>query len=207
MAVLWVGARRATTTAEGPGTRYAVWLQGCSIRCAGCCNPHLFDPRMGEGVEVSTLLREVAGTRDEIDGVSVLGGEPFDQAEELAPFVRGVRALGLGVIVFTGFTLEELRARDDAAAGDVLAATDVLVDGRYDAVHPETRRMWVGSANQRFHYLTARYTSAIEEGPEGRREERLEVRIEPDGRVQRNGWPSGSPGPICASPGSPQVSA
>jgi anaerobic ribonucleoside-triphosphate reductase activating protein len=192
MAVLRVGARCEATTAEGPGARYAVWLQGCSIRCTGCCNPHLFDRREGEGVDVSALLREVAGARDEIEGVSVLGGEPFDQAEELAPFVRGVRALRLGIIVFTGFTLEELRERNDPATGDVLAAADLLVDGRYDSSRPETHRMWVGSANQRFRYLTARYTSAIEEGPEGRREQRLEVRIAPDGRVQRNGWPSGT---------------
>lgn len=191
MAVLRVGARRAAADAEGPGTRYAVWLQGCSIRCAGCCNPHLFDPAGGEGIEVSSLLREVAEARDAIEGVSVLGGEPFDQAQALSPFVQGVRELGLGVIVFTGFSLEQLRERDDTAVADVLAATDVVVDGRYDAALPETHRMWAGSANQRFHYLTRRYSPAIEAGPGGRAVDSIEISIDPCGSVHLNGWPLG----------------
>jgi len=141
-------------------------------------------------VDVARLLREVTGARSEIEGVSVLGGEPFDRAEALVPFVRGVRELGLGVIVFTGFSLSELQARADPAVRDVLTATDLLIDGRYDAARPETRRRWVGSANQRFHYLTGRYSPAIELGAGGRQEQRLEVRIDPDGRVQVNGWPA-----------------
>jgi anaerobic ribonucleoside-triphosphate reductase activating protein len=164
-----------------------VWLQGCSIRCAGCCNPHLLDAAGGEDVEVGALLREVADVRAEIEGVTVLGGEPFDQAEGLVSFVRRVREMDLGVIVFTGFTLEELNGRDDPAVGDVLAATDLLVDGRFDPGRPEGRRMWVGSTNQRFCYLTNRYSSAIEEGPEGLVVDRLEVRITPDGRVDIDG--------------------
>lgn len=189
MAIIQVGARRAATTAEGPGRRYALWTQGCSLRCRGCCNPHLFDAGAGESVDVRTLLQEVAAVAAHCEGVSVLGGEPFDQARGLAAFLRGVRELGLGVIVFTGFTLEQLRERDEDAVDEVIAATDLLVDGRYDLRQPETRRLWVGSRNQRFHYLTARYTAAIENDPDGRSLQRVEVRIDADGRVERNGWP------------------
>jgi anaerobic ribonucleoside-triphosphate reductase activating protein len=191
MAVLRVGARLAETTTEGPGARYALWLQGCSLRCAGCCNPHLFDPQQGEAVEVGVMLGEVASAGRHIEGVTVLGGEPFDQAEALALFVRGVRELDLGVIVFTGFTLEDLVRKDDPAIGDILAATDLLIDGPFDGSRPEIRRMWVGSANQRFHYLTGRYASSIEEGPEGRLVNQIEVRIDVDGHIRLNGWPLG----------------
>ncbi len=193
MTSLRVGARLWPTAAEGPGERYALWLQGCSLRCPGCCNPHLFDPAGGESVHVATLLREVVGARAEIDGVSVLGGEPFDQAQALSPFVRGVRERGLGVIVFTGFSLLELQERTDPAVRDVLMATDLLIDGRFDAARPETRRRWVGSANQRFHYLSGRYSATIELGAGGRNEQRLEVRIDLAGRVQVNGWPDRFP--------------
>jgi anaerobic ribonucleoside-triphosphate reductase activating protein len=142
---------------------------------------------------VSVLLREVADAGVDIEGVSVLGGEPFDQAKGLAPFMRGVQAMGLGVIVFTGFTREELAGSGDAAVAEVLAATDLLVDGRFEAARPEKLRMWVGSTNQRFHYLTPRYTAAIEDGPEGRPADRIEIQIDAEGRVHRNGWPLASP--------------
>ena len=188
-AALRVGARLSETTAEGPGPRYALWLQGCSIRCAGCCNPHLLDPLGGEELEVAALLLEVRDAAASIEGVSVLGGEPFDQADGLLPFVRGVRELGLGVIVLTGFTREELEAGGDPATREVLAATDLLVDGPFQAECPETRRMWVGSSNQRFHYLSGRYSPAVESGPGGRRVDHVEARIDAAGAVRLNGWP------------------
>ena len=187
---LRVGARVPVTRAEGPGARYALWLQGCSIRCPGCCNPHLFEPSGGERVAAAVLVAEMRGVRDEIEGLTVLGGEPFDQAEPLLPVLRGARDLGLSVAVFSGFTLEELRARSEPAVRDVLATIDVLVDGRYDASRPEVARMWVGSTNQRFHYFTDRYTSAIERPGPGEPLRSVEIRLGPDGRLSANGWPA-----------------
>jgi anaerobic ribonucleoside-triphosphate reductase activating protein len=185
--VLRVADRVPVTEAEGPGRRYATWLQGCSLRCAGCCNPELLDPEGGTGVPVWTLLDELR--RAEVEGVSVLGGEPFDQATALAPFVQGAAALSLGVIVFSGFTIEELRARRDAATDAVLAATDLLIDGRYVAAAPEPARRFVGSANQRFHYLTGRYDPSIERASETAPDFTVEVEIRPGGICALHGWP------------------
>jgi anaerobic ribonucleoside-triphosphate reductase activating protein len=191
---LRVGARVARTSAEGPGWRYALWLQGCSIRCPGCCNPHLFDPRGGASVPVSALLREVADTED-IEGVTLLGGEPFEQAAALAGFAEAVCALGLSVMVFSGHTLDRLagEAAVDPAVARLLAATDVLVDGPFDAARPDVDRRWAGSTNQRFHYLTPRYTSGIERPAPGEPLRVVEVRLAPDGRVSANGWPAFTP--------------
>ena len=75
---LRVGARVRATCAEGPGTRYALWLQGCSLRCPGCCNPQLFDPRGGEELPLALLAAEISDVRDQIEGVTLLGGEPFE---------------------------------------------------------------------------------------------------------------------------------
>jgi anaerobic ribonucleoside-triphosphate reductase activating protein len=190
-----VGARVPSTEAEGPGRRYALWVQGCSLRCRGCCNPHLFAPAGGTAVPVALLLDEVrraqADSRSAIEGVTLLGGEPFEQAGALAPFAEGVRALGLSVVAFTGYRLEELRAPPLAGppVARLLGAVDVLVDGRYEASRPEASRPWVGSRNQRFHYLTARYSRAIERaGPDGP-VQTVEVRLTPDGRLSANGWP------------------
>ena len=186
---LRVGARVPVTRVEGPGARYAVWVQGCSIRCPGCCNPHLFDPGLGSSLAVDALLAEVEGAGPAIEGLTVLGGEPFDQAAAVARLAEGTRALGLSVMVFTGYTVEELRARHDAAALALLRVTDVLVDGRYEAARPERNRRWVGSENQRFHYLTGRYSPEIELPPDGAPLREVEVRIDPDGRISSNGWP------------------
>jgi anaerobic ribonucleoside-triphosphate reductase activating protein len=190
-AALRVGAWVPVTRTEGPGARFAVWLQGCSIRCPGCCNPQLFDPAGGAHVSVSRLLKETRAVRDEIEGVTLLGGEPFEQAEGLAAYARGARGLGLSVMTFSGYTLEELRrnAASRPAVGELLAATDVLVDGPYEVSRPEPERLWVGSTNQRFHYLTSRYTDRIEH-PDGDEPLRgVEVHIGADGRLHANGWP------------------
>jgi anaerobic ribonucleoside-triphosphate reductase activating protein len=142
------------TGAEGPGLRFALWVQGCSLRCPGCCNPEMFAPGRGRETDVEALAARVLATPG-LEGLSLLGGEPFEQAPAAAALAARVRAAGLSVMVFSGFTLEELRARPDAAA--LLAQTDLLVDGRYDRTQPESQRRWIGSRNQRLHFLTDRY--------------------------------------------------
>ncbi|HET8646986.1 MAG TPA: 4Fe-4S cluster-binding domain-containing protein, partial [Vicinamibacteria bacterium] len=81
--VVRVAARVPVTEVEGPGARFALWVQGCSIRCPGCCNPHLF-PARGEVVSVDALVAEVKAVRGRIEGLTLLGGEPFDQPAPLA---------------------------------------------------------------------------------------------------------------------------
>jgi anaerobic ribonucleoside-triphosphate reductase activating protein len=142
------------TTAEGPGLRAAVWVQGCSIRCRGCINPHLFSSRGGELYDPSALVDQAVAQGCE--GLTLLGGEPFDQAEACAVFAEAGRRAGLGVITFTGYELESLRDRD-ASCRRLIAATDLLVDGPYRGQEAETSRSLVGSANQRFLHFTERY--------------------------------------------------
>ena len=170
------------TEAEGPGRRWAVWVQGCSIRCAGCCNPEMFDARRGRDVAVDEL---VASVPDHVEGISVLGGEPFDQADELAALARGVKARGKTVMVFSGYTLAELRARDV-----VLDDVDLLVDGRFDESRPEPPpprgRRWIGSTNQVMHWLSDAYR---EDDPAMRAANTLEIRYSARGLVI-NGWPT-----------------
>lgn len=186
---LRVAAFLKVTEAEGPGRRAALWVQGCSIRCPGCCNPHLFSAEGGQEREVSAVVAEIAEVRSEIEGVTFLGGEPFEQAAPLSDLAREVRRLGLSVMTFTGYTLEELRARTDPAVDALLASTDLLVDGRYEAALPERARRWAGSTNQRFHFLTARYAPGVERISAEVPERTVEARISPGGHVLLTGWP------------------
>ena len=177
------------TLAEGPGPRFAVWVQGCAIRCPGCCNPHMFDPAGGMVLPAGELLRRLDRVRDRIDGVTLLGGEPFEQAAALAPFARDVRRRGLSVVVFSGHLLEELRADRPPGSTALLAEVDLLVDGPYVAALPERERRWAGSANQRFHFLTGRYSPGVERIGAAGPERVVELRFGADGTMERSGWP------------------
>src|SRR5438552_5104808 len=143
------------TAAEGPGRRYALWFQGCPLRWPGCCNPEVLPFTGGAPRPVADILAEVEQTARElnIEGITLLGGEPLAHAAGAAALARGTRALGLSVMVFTGYTLDEARALPDVAVAELLANTDILVDGPYVRELPENARRWVGSTNQRVHFL------------------------------------------------------
>jgi anaerobic ribonucleoside-triphosphate reductase activating protein len=177
------------TCAEGPGRRWALWVQGCSIRCAACCNPEMFDGRRGQPAAPGELCARISAARARgVEGVTFLGGEPFEQAAGLAELARHARALGMTVMVFSGYTLGELRARGDAP--ELLALTDLLVDGPYDRTRPEPSppvgRRWIGSANQVMHHLTAAY--AVDD-PRMREANTIEIRLS-RAALQINGWPT-----------------
>lgn len=174
------------TRAEGPGLRVAVWTQGCSIRCEGCFNPDLWGARGGQTMTVDDLVDrvlEAAGQDAETEGVTFLGGEPFDQPKELAKVARKLRSQGLSVMVFTGFTLEEIRSKGNPSTAEFLSEIDLLVDGPYVKGLPDLSRPWVGSTNQRFHFLTDRYDEGVLGGSD-----RIEITIAKTGEVRVNGW-------------------
>jgi len=175
------------TEAEGPGVRFAVWVQGCPMRCPGCCNPEMlsFTPR-APVAEVRASELVAACLAAEGEGVSFLGGEPFAQAEGVAAVARGVRAAGRSVMVFSGYTLDELRAQEAPGVAALLALTDLLVDGRYDESRRTTQRRWVGSDNQVMHFLTDRYSPLDPRFHEGNH---LEIRMR-GGEITLNGWPA-----------------
>jgi anaerobic ribonucleoside-triphosphate reductase activating protein len=173
------------TEAEGPGKRFALWVQGCTLHCPGCCNPEMFAPdKGGQLVEVAELAAKILAT-PALEGISVLGGEPFQQPAALAELCGLVRAGGLSVMIYTGYTLAELQAMDAGATGALLASADLLVDGRYDRTKPESRRRWIGSSNQVMHFLTPRYR---QDDPRFTTPNTVELRLV-NGQLTINGWP------------------
>jgi anaerobic ribonucleoside-triphosphate reductase activating protein len=161
------------TEAEGPGRRFALWFQGCPLRCPGCCNPEMLPFAGGQAIPLDAVLDQIRAA-DAIEGITLLGGEPLAHARDGAPLARAVRQLGLTIMVFTGYTLEEARALADPAVDDLLAHTDLLVDGPYVRELPEARRRWIGSSNQRIHFLTDRYRA---DDPCWQQPNTLEIRL------------------------------
>jgi anaerobic ribonucleoside-triphosphate reductase activating protein len=129
---------------------------------------------------------EQSRTEMAVEGVSLLGGEPFAHASAAAALARDARCRGLTVMVYSGYTIEEIRLLPDPAAAKLLAATDVLVDGPYVRELPDTERRWVGSTNQRVHFLTERYCL---DDPCWRQRNTLEIRVR-GGEVSVNGFPA-----------------
>ncbi|MCA9566643.1 MAG: radical SAM protein [Myxococcales bacterium] len=166
------------TDAEGPGRRFALWTQGCSLRCKGCCNPELFGPG-GTERSVDDLLAEITSTPG-IEGVSLLGGEPTEQSDLLA-LCAGVQAAGLTVMLYSGHLRETIEARHPG----LLDHVDLLVDGPFDVHQRDDSRRWIGSRNQRLHVLSSAYTH---DDPRFATAQTVEIRFDADGLVV-NGWP------------------
>lgn len=172
------------TRAEGPGERACLWVQGCPIRCAGCAVPWTWDAKAGEWMAVAALAERILGG-PAVEGVTFLGGEPFEQAGALAELGGILRGEGLSVLTFTGYTVERIRRAGRADWDALLAVTDLLIDGPFVRERLDLSRPWAGSSNQRYHFLTDRYRHLEPELTSI--PQRLEVRVHPDGRLEVNG--------------------
>lgn len=185
--VLSIAQYVPVTEAEGPGVRFALWFQGCPLRCPGCCNPEMLKFDGGTKMLLSEVLAliEKAGRDHGVEGITFLGGEPMAHARGAVPLAQALRERGLSVMVFSGFTVEEIQAKGDPDMLALLALTDILVDGPYQRENPDSERRWVGSTNQRIHFLTGRYHY----DEQWRQPNTLEIRLR-DGELTVNGFPS-----------------
>lgn len=143
--------------ANGPGVRVSLFVSGCTHRCPGCFNPEAWDFSYGRPftrAEEDRILAALAPSH--IKGLSLLGGEPFEPANQraLLPLLRRVREElpGKTVWCYSGYTLEELlqpsRARCEAT-DELLSLLDVLVDGEFVEGKKDLSLRFRGSANQR----------------------------------------------------------
>jgi anaerobic ribonucleoside-triphosphate reductase activating protein len=164
--------------ANGPGVRFVIWMQGCTLGCAGCFNPTTHPAQGGQPRTVASLLEELAASPG-IEGLTLSGGEPLQQAAASARLLAGARTLGLSTLVFSGYSREEIEQLPDGPAA--LASIDVLIDGRYRAGERHASGLR-GSANQRILLLSDRYSlSDVEATPVA------EIRIGRDGHLVLTG--------------------
>lgn len=136
---------------DGPGLRLVVFVQGCPHRCPGCHNPatHAYKSEQPL-VETAAILGEIR-SNPLLDGVTLSGGEPFEQALELASLAREVKRMGLHVMTYTGYTFEALWQGLENRTGwrKLLETTDVLVDGPFILERRSFKLPFRGSDNQR----------------------------------------------------------
>ena len=139
-------------TSLGPFTRYGVWFYGCDKHCRGCIY-HEKDDGSYKSVEVEALVRNILSYNN-IEGVTISGGEPFLQFRGLELLVKKLSKEGLGIIVYTGKLFSEIA--EDSNLSGILRYIDLLIDGEY-VKEQDYNNSLIGSANQTPYFLTPRY--------------------------------------------------
>lgn len=172
------------TNVEGPGKRACIWVQGCSRRCLGCAVPSTWDKDKGREIDVVDLANKILNG-PEIEGVTFVGGEPFEQAKALSDLAVLLKKENLSVVTFTGYLLEELQESINYGIKDLLDLTDILIDGPYIHEKKDLSRPWVGSSNQRYHFLTDRYSHLKDNLIKIKNQ--IEVRMDSKGEILING--------------------
>lgn len=138
------------TMTDGPGLRCAIYLSGCTHRCLGCHNPSSWDPNAG--VELTSDLLEDIILRIQsnplLDGITISGGDPFYNPEELTELLRVLKQrTGMNIWCYTGYTIEYLIK--DIRYHEALRLIDVLVDGPFVQALYDPKLLFMGSSNQR----------------------------------------------------------
>ena len=175
---LRVGNISEHSTIYGPGIRFVIWTQGCTLACKGCWNKQ-FWAKSGTKVQVNSLIAQIASTEG-IEGITLLGGEPLQQAEPVLKIIQAVQKLGLSVFLYTGYDVEEFNETMQACFDN----SDIAITGRYIQEKRDTSLRWRGSTNQIVHYPSELYTNLkIEERNE------VEFVINEEGGVSMFGYP------------------
>ena len=141
---------RHHSVVDGPGVRTAVLLQGCPHHCPGCYNPLLWPPEGGREMSVGEVLCEIGKGLSSGDcGVTLTGGEPLAQPEEVARLCIALRGAGVHIIVYTGYRYEDLLEGGGPAVMAILQTAHVLVDGPFIRSLHDPGLPYRGSSNQR----------------------------------------------------------
>jgi len=129
-----------------------VWVQGCSRNCPGCINPHTHAHKPVKLLDPEHLGHRLADIKDTV-GITLSGGEPFEQAQACAILAETVKAAGKSVMVFTGFPFEQLRQSTEPSVQRFLKAVDLIIAGPFVQELKCESRFWRSSSNQTIHFL------------------------------------------------------
>jgi len=137
----------------GPGTRFAIWLQGCTLGCKGCWNTHMWPHKDKTLLDREELYQKIVNT-PEINGVTLLGGEPLEQAGNTLWLIKMLKEkTSLTIVVYTGFKQSELEAKGYWSA--LYENSDLIISGRYQQSLRNTYLRLRGSTNQKLIYPDA----------------------------------------------------
>ena len=135
---------------DGPGIRMVLFAQGCNHHCPGCHNPETHSFTGGTLTRIEEIITQVK-KNPLLDGITISGGEPFEQAEAFSLLAVQIKQMALNVVTYTGYTFEYLLEKSEENPGwlELLDATDLLVDGCFEIEKRNLLLKFRGSDNQR----------------------------------------------------------
>ena len=134
----------------GPGERVGIWLAGCDRGCPECIAPELQECSNGTPVTIDEVMGYIRKLCAHADGFTISGGEPFFFPDELKNLIDAISGISDDIMIFTGYTIEELKEMRDENVADVLAHISVLIDGPYIGERNDGKGLR-GSSNQNIH--------------------------------------------------------
>ncbi len=135
---------------DGPGLRTVIFTQGCEHKCPGCHNSATWSSREKQMMSIDEIVAEVKEYNIS-NKVTLSGGDPLMQYDGMLSLATKLKELGFNIWLYTGYTLEQVKARGNE---EILNVIDVLVDGRYEQELHQYEESFIGSSNQKVHYLT-----------------------------------------------------
>ena len=165
------------STVNGPGSRAVVWLQGCLRECDRCFNPDSWSFEINQLISVDRLVEKILSNPHNT-GVTFSGGEPFWQAPALTKVAKKVKAAGLNVMSFTGFTLERLQSEyAPACSQELIEQLDILIDGAFvSSLAINDPNSLVSSSNQKVHVFNSDLENKLDWASD-----QIEIHIQKDG--------------------------
>ncbi len=134
---------------DGPGMRYSIFTQGCPHNCEGCHNPETHSFKDGRYMSIDDMYDKLS-QNELLSGVTFSGGEPLCQADVLVKLARRIKAnTDLNIVIFTGYLIEDLKAKGDPDIMELLDLADWLIDGKFELAHKDLTLAFRGSSNQR----------------------------------------------------------
>ncbi|PVZ68916.1 4Fe-4S single cluster domain-containing protein [Pelagibaculum spongiae] len=165
----------------GPGNRFVIWLQGCTLACKGCWNTAMWPHKENRLIERSFLLKQIIKEKN-IEGITFLGGEPLQQCENVRWLISKIKMHNLSAMLYTGYEWSEIKANQNHL--DVCNSTDILITGRFLQNERNTNLLWRGSDNQIVNFISNKYSSL-----KLKEVNQVEITIEEDGALKIYGYP------------------
>lgn len=170
----------ASSKIYGPGSRVVIWVQGCKLRCKGCWNTEMWSFETNQLISINDLYKFIVEQK-EIEGITLIGGEPMHQSEELVKLCKKIQNIGLSVVLFTGYNIEEIQ-KDSGK--ELLSLSDIIIAGPYIEEERNIYIQWRGSENQIVIFNTDRY-----KGYEIDDANYCEIELNENGEVIISGFP------------------
>lgn len=149
-----------STSVLGPGKRFVIWFQGCHKRCKGCINPEGQRFDLGYFISNEELIDIIRKEENNISGVTISGGEPFIQFEELYNLIEMIKEkTNLDIMVYSGYLYEEI-VKKFPEHRKIFSMIDIFIDGDY-VENLNNNSLYKGSDNQKIYFFTERYKNYI----------------------------------------------